>query len=453
MQTRFILAASVSGLCLAAAATSGQLAQSFTPARQHPAIGYAKPTADDAAAVLNAKLKSGEVKLEFEPVTGYLRSLLQAFDIDLESQLLVFSKTSFQSSIITPTNPRSLYFRDDVAVGWVKGGDVVEVAAQDPRQGTIFYTLDQKPGGRPALVRNDACVSCHLSTATFDVPGMFAASMYVGPDGRTLYAPVFETDHRSRFDQRWGGWYVTGRHGTARHMGNGTVKDESDLANLIQDRHQNLTSLDDRVDLSSYLARTSDIVALMVLEHQMHMANMFTRLAWEARLATPEARAMRIVDTPRPGERIIEATRVGAKGIAELTLRPIDEAVRETVDYMLFVHGAPFDAPIEGTSGFAERFAHAGPRDSNGRSLRDLDLETRLLRYPLTYMIHSAQFDALPAGVKEATFARLWDVLSGADTAPRYQERLPLSTRRAIVEILAATIDDLPDSFDASTLK
>jgi hypothetical protein len=433
-------------LCLATV-SGAQLAESFTPARLHPAINYAQPTTDDAVARLNARLRDGAVRLTFEPVTGYLRSVLDAFGIAAESQVLVFSKTSFQAPKINPRNPRALFFADEVAIGWVRGGDVLEVIAQDPRQGAIFYTLKQSTDAPPQFERNDTCVSCHLSTATFDVPGMFAASMYVNATGQPLYAPVYQTDHRSRFEQRWGGWFVTGRHGRAQHMGNGTVKDETELAALVQPSHQNLTSLDGRTDLDGYPVRTSDIVALMVLEHQMHMSNLLTRIAWESRLNTPEARAMKIADTPAPVGNVIEATRVGAKGAANLKLRPLRAAAIETVDYMLFVDEAPLEGAIEGVSGFAARFSTRGPRDSRGRSLRDLDLATRLMRYPLTYMIYSAQFDALPGEVKDALYERLWEVLSGAANDAIYAKMLPVATRQAIVEILRETKPGLPAYF------
>ena len=441
------------GLLCLASATAGQLAESFTPARLHPAIGYAQPTTEDAVARLNARLREGAVQLTFDSASGYLRAVLDALGIFPESQVLVFSKTSFQASKINPRNPRALFFGDDVAVGWVRGGDVIEVIAQDPRQGAIFYTLKQAPGGTPQFERNDTCVSCHLSTATSDVPGMFAASMYINPSGQPLYAPVYTTDHRSRFEQRWGGWFVTGRHGRATHMGNATVQDETELNALVQPANQNVTRLDERTDLTGYPVATSDIVALMVLEHQMHMANLFTRIAWESRLATPEARAMKIPDAPAPVGNVIEATRVGAKGAANLKLRPVREAAIETVDYMLFVDEAPFDGPVEGVSGFAARFPTQGPRDSRGRSLRDLDLSTRLLRYPLTWMIYSPQFDALPGDVKDALYRRLWDVLSGAETQAIYTATLPFATRQAIVEILRDTKRDLPPYFEPSRVR
>jgi hypothetical protein len=443
-----ILFASSAVLCLAALA-SAQLADSFTPARLHPAIAYSTAPTTDPIAALNARLQKGEVSLKFEPTTGYLRSLLDVLGIPVESQLLVFSKTSFQAALINPRNPRALYFRDDAAIGWVRGGEVIEVIGQDPRQGAIFYTLSQSPDAKPEFRRNPACVSCHLSTATDDVPGMFAASVYPAPNGTSLYAPVYTTDHRSRFEQRWGGWYVTGRHGEAQHMGNAVAKDEASLDGFINPGQQNVTSLDGRVDLTGYLARTSDIVALMVIEHQMHLSNLFTRAAWEHRISSPEAKAMSISEPDRDDDRVIAATRVDARSIQALRTRPLDQVAVEIVDYMLFVDEPAFSGAIEGVSGFAERFGRQGPRDAKGRSLRDLDLRTRLLRYPCSYMIYSAAFDALPAAVRDAVYARLWAVLSGAVTDQIYTSRLSPADRQAIVDILRETKQGLPEYFQA----
>ena len=124
----------------------------------------------------------------------------------------------------------------------------------------------------------------------------------------------------------------------------------------------------------------------------------------------------------------------------------IDEAAKEVVDYMLFVDEAPFTDTIRGSTGFAARFAAEGPRDRRGRSLRQLDLERRLLKYPCSYMIYSPQFDALPASARDAIYRRLWQVLSGQEREKPYT-RLASTDRRAIVEILRDTKPELPDYF------
>jgi hypothetical protein len=301
-------------------------------------------------------------------------------------------------------------------VGWVRGGDVLEFVGQDPKQGTIFYTLSQSPDRAPRFQRNDACVSCHASDATHYVPGMFLGSVFPGPDGTTMYGPAYTTDHRTPFEIRYGGWYVTGTHRAARHMGNAVALDSTDLASMVTPETVHVTSLAGRFDMTGYLSPHSDLAALIVLEHQARMLNLITRVGWEARIGRKEAG------------------------------RSIEAAAAELVDYLLFVDEAPLPGPIAGTSKFAEHFASLGPRDSKGRSLRDLSLRERTLQYPCSYLIYSEPFNSLPPEVKRAVYARMWEILSGADTDPRY-DRLTPADRQAIVEILRETKADLPAYF------
>jgi hypothetical protein len=418
MRHRAIL---VFGLLWVSAVVGGTAGQRLPAAllRNHPSIAYERSPVTDAVARLNARLVSGEASIAPEGPSGYLTSVLKALNVPVESQVLVFSKTSFQASKINPKNPRAIFFNDTVAVGWVRGGPVVELVAQDPAQGAIFYTLEQTQTGVPQFERNDACTSCHTSDATQNVPGQFVGSVFPGVDGITMYGPAYTTDHRSPFELRWGGWFVTGTHRANRHMGNAVARDPSDLAAMITPATVHVTSLDGRFDTTGYLSPHSDIVALLVLEHQAQMLNLMTRVGWEARVGAAEAR------------------------------RPLDQAAAQLVDYMLFVDEATLPGPVAGTTAFAAGFATPGPRDSRGRSLRDLDLTRRLLKYPCSYLIYSEPFDAMPTAAKAAVYSRLWEVLSGQDTSARY-EALTRADRQAILEILRETKSGLPDDFGAS---
>jgi hypothetical protein len=256
-----------------------------TAFRNHPAIAYNTAPVHDAVTELSRRIESGEVKLEYEPVHGYLRSLLKALDVPIESQMLVFSKTSFQAPRISPTNPRAIYFNDHVSVGWVRTGEVLELLVQDPKQGSMFYTLDNSPQSTFEFKRNNvACILCHTSDATENVPGPFIGSVYPEKDGTTAYGPATTTDHRSPFETRWGGWYVLGSHKGDRHLGNAVALDRSDLASMVTPESVHLQSLEGRFDLNGYITPYSDIVALLVLEHQAHMSNLITRIGWEARV-------------------------------------------------------------------------------------------------------------------------------------------------------------------------
>ena len=383
----------------------------------HPAIGY-PGEANDAVARLNRKLQSGEARLEFEEGTGYLKGLLAALDIPIESQVAVFSGTSLQARIINARNPRTIFFNDSTAVGWMAGG-LIEVASLDPKQGANFYLLPQQttPPLRQ-LARDTRCLACHYSTATLGVPGFLVRSIPSSANGMIMpWLGNYTTDHRSPLAERWGGWYVTGRGG--RHLGNAPITDRSLQDVRIDDANLNVTSLTGRFDAQRYLSPHSDIVALLVFDHQMRMMNLLTRLGWEARILEDE----------------------GGNGAA------LNDIVSETVDYMLFVDEAVLEG-ARGTSGFAERFGALGPRDRKGRSLRDLDLQHRLFRYPCSYMIYSEAFDALPQTARNAVYSRLLEVLSGEDTSAKYTHLSP-SDRLAILEILRETKKGLPGAFSA----
>jgi hypothetical protein len=405
-------------VCLGAVLLGGGQRQ-LTPSalREHPAIAYQKTAPQDPVAQLDERLRRGEVRLAFEPGTGYLRSALAALNVPRESQVLVFSKTSFQARRINPANPRALFFGDTVSVGWVRGGEVLEFVGQDPRQGAIFYTLEQDPDRPPRFTRDLSCVQCHTGDITMNVPGMFLSSVFPDRSGNVLFAPVFSTDHRTPFEFRWGGWYASGRHSLPRHLGNATVDPGRTNEDMVTEATVHAASLDGLFDPGGYPSRHSDIVALMVLEHQARALNLMTRIGWESRIGW-QSRADR------------------------------DALVRELVDYLLFIDEAPLPGPVASLSGFAEAFAAAGPRDSRNRSLRDLDLQTRLLKHPCSFLVYSAPFDALPVETKAAVYDRMWRVLSGAVSDPRYA-RLGPADRQAIIEILRDTKPDLPDSFGA----
>jgi hypothetical protein len=408
-----------------AAASMGQLTERpLTGALAHPAIGYYTLPTHDLVADLNRRIDQGTARIDFEDGAGYLRPVLEALRVPIESQMLVMSKTGVQGLYTGPSNPRAIYFNDAVTVGYIKGAPLLEFAVQDPEQGVIFYTIDQKPQARPAIERKPACLGCHQAYSTLHVPGMLARSVFMAPDGLPLSQfGSYDADDRTPFARRWGGWYVTGTHGAMRHMGNAVLSHADARDTMISDRTLNRTSLDGLFDAHDYLSPHSDIVALMVFAHQAHMTNLITRVGWEARIATS-------------GQRVVFAA------------EPLRDTVTELVDYLLFVDEEPLAAAVKGTSGFAESFAAQGPSDSHGRSLRQLDLERRLLKYPCSYMIYSAAFRALPADVRAAIYARMSDVLAGRDTNPKYA-RLSQTDRRAVAEILLETVSDLPSGFGA----
>jgi hypothetical protein len=402
---------------------SRPLSETFVDWTGHPAIRYLSDATTDPVAELNRKLQSGQLELRRDGAAGYLRSVLNALDVSTDTQMMVFEKDSVQARRISAGNPRSLFFNDSVAVGWVRGG-FIELASQDPRQGVVFYMLDQSFLGSPSFTRRPTeCLVCHHNFASSGVPGMLVRS-----------ARQFSVTHRVPFEKRWGGWYVTGEHGALHHLGN------TDLEHVFDEPPptgtSNWKSLAGKFDTSGYMTEQSDIVALTVFEHQMHMMNLLTRMGWEARVI--EYRR-----TVPAAQRKAEGDDPSDKTVS------MDDAAREVVDYMLFTDEALIPEPIHGATTFAERFSALGPKDRKGRSLRQLDLTRRLLRYPCSYMIYSAQFEQLPAIAKTAIYGRLWTVLSGKDHDPKYKS-LSATDRASIVDILRDTKPDLPKTFVGS---
>lgn len=416
----------------ASAVTFAALSGSYVVPLDDEAIQYSKRIAGDPLARLNQKIASGEVTLKFEGPQGYLRSILQALSIPIESQILVFSKTSFQAPLISPDRPRALYFNDSTAVGFVHSSDVLEFASVDPNLGVIFYTLNQDTDKPRFQRRDDDCLQCHDNGKTLGVPGLLVRSVYPDPSGMPVFrAGDFTVDHRNAINERWGGYYVTGTHGTMTHMGNAVVRDQSQADKLDSTGAFNVADLRGKVETKDYLAPHSDIVALMTLEHQTRMTNLITRVSWETAMALNTQAALNKAYGEPAGE------------MRESTRHRIDSAVEEMVEYMLFLDEAKLDSPIQGTSGFAAAFAKAGVRDRKGRSLRDFDLKTRMFRYPLSYMIYTEAFDRMPEAARNRIYQLLFDVVTGKNQSLRYQ-KLSSTDRKAILEIMADTKKDLP---------
>ena len=403
-------------------------AEQFSTSHRHPAIEYATGPRTDRVAELHRRLRSG-ASLSFDRRQGFLPAVLDALDVPVESQTLVFSKTSLQAGPISPANPRAIYFTDDVAVAWIRGSPAIELAALDPRQGVMFYALVQRPPAR-GFERPRSCLERHVSAATLGVPGLAVGSAVVDPAGAP-YSSI-PVDQRTPIESRWGGWYVTGSTGLGRHVGN-TVANDTDRPMLLHaDANFNLPSVAGRFDVSGYPTPYSDIAALMVLEHQTHMTNLLVRAGWEFRVAAHERRATR---------GLFAAPSEGPAG--DPVLRG---AVHDLVDYLLFIDEAPLTDRMVGTSGFAEAFEARGPFDRRGRTLREIALERRLFRYPCSYLIYSAAFDALPADARAAIYRRIWQVLSGSDRDPRYA-RLSRVERQDIADILRDTKPDAAPYF------
>ncbi len=239
-------------------------------------------------------------------------------------------------------------------------------------------------------------------------------------------------DHTTPLEQRWGGWYVTGKHGSQTHLGNLVIRNRDAARQVDNFQGQNVLQLDDRVNVSRYLSPNSDIVALMVLEHQVLVHNRLTKANFATRQALDyDSRTNRTLGN-LDGKRL------------ESTNRRIQSAGDDLVDALLLVGEAKLTATISGTSGYAETFSRSGLRDGHGRSLRDFDLEQRLFKYPCSYLIYSKAFDGLPREMRDYVWRRLWTVLTDKAIPERFSH-LSDSDRRTIIGILRDTKPELPE--------
>jgi hypothetical protein len=387
---------------------------------EHPRIAYASRPTTDRVARVNQALASGARSLRRDPQNGYLAPILEALGVPVESQLLVFSKTGVQRAYTGPHTPRAIFFDQSVVVAHVPGAPVIELAAHDPQQGVVFYTLDQATAP-PALTRRTSCLSCHVSATTLYVPGMIVRSNTVDEGGNVM--PQFgsyDVSHQTPHPDRWGGWYVTSDplavpYAQRAHTGNITFSRGGSTSNQVF-----IDWLNSSPETRGYLSPLSDIVALLVFDHQMRAINLLTRLNWEARVASDN----------------------GTTSVSDRTVRGL---VNELADYLLFLGEQPPSVPLIARPGFAERLEPKAPKDRLGRSCAQLDLATRLLRYPCSYMVYSEAFDGLPAAVKQAIYARMADVLSSTDRRVG-DARVSVADRRAVLEILRDTKPDFPDS-------
>ena len=379
-------------------------------------INYNEATPENAVSRLQAKIEGGEAKLEFDEDKGYVGSLLELLEVPVSSQMLVFSKTSLQRERISPKNPRAIFFNDDVYIGWIPGAPLIEVSVADPKMGGVFYTLSQTKVERPKFVRTDQCLECHASSKSMGVPGHLVRSFETDEEGVVdLITGVSQVNHRTPFEDRWGGWFVTGTHGDQPHRGNLIGKAAHRQQERTPNFAGNLTILSNYFAVEKYPSKGSDIVGLMVLEHQTHMHNYITRLNYEATMMFQTYGHVNY-------------------------LRSILEGF---LKYLLFTEEAPLTGQVKGTSSFAYEFEKLGPFDRKGRSLRELDMRTRMFKYPCSYLIYSEAFDALPEPAKERVYTRLYEILSGKDQSEAFA-KLTSQQRRDILEILRDTKKDLP---------
>ena len=408
MKRKSLLSALCLGLWFATTANAGD---DF----ENPPIAYYDTISNDPVSMLWKQMQSGQAKCEPDEKGEYLGPLLKALNVPISSQILVFSKTSLQISHISPRTPRAIYFNDSVYVGFVQGSNIMELTAIDPQLGCVFYTFEVPKGGtaedepdRPTVIRDRGqCLSCHATTRTERVPGVLVRSIYSDKAGRPRSgASSFVTDHRSPFVQRWGGWYVTGEHGAMRHLGNTFALDRLDPQQVDAEEGANWPKMPGFIDTKPYLRDTSDIVALMVMEHQTRVQNLITRANYETRQAVHLDQAMN------------KALERDSSHVSDSTKRRIASVGDELIRGLLFADEFELTSPVDGSGPYRAQFSNRGPCDSKGRSLYQLDLKQRLFRHGCSYLILSSQFDGLPEPVMQYLKSHMSAILSGSQELP-----------------------------------
>ena len=413
------LAALCIGLAFALAASGDEL----TPARPgiyNPLHGYeTRDTADRFTALLRSWEEAPEGRsaetLDTSGDLPFLLSLLKELEVPVSSQMLVFTATSLQKGLISARNPRALYFNDDTYVGYVPRGRI-EVISLDPELGGIFYIFDRlQPGYRPAVRRSSECMNCHAPRHLDNIPGLVVESVVPGLTGGGERAFRRErSGHSIPLGDRFGGWHLTGAGEAMPHNWSNML--------LIRKNGQAIEEPNppgERCDLSRYPLETSDLLAQLLHEHQIGFVNRALRAGYRYRelaaAGTVDGAALRELSTP-------------------------------LVEYLLFTDEAALAPGTIGDSPFASDFQAVGKRDAAGRSLRDLELQTHLLRYRCSYMIYSPVYTGLPEALRRDVYSRLASALgSEAPADEASSAHLPAEERQAIREILAATLPEFAE--------
>ncbi len=382
---------------------------------------YSATVPQDRFTRLKADLEAGRIKLDSRNERAFVESLLAALAVPKSSQLLVFSTTSLQLRLITPSSPRALYFSDDLYVGYVPRGRI-EIISLDPKLGAIFHIFDipRRDGEAIRVERSERCMNCHADEETQHVPGLIVKSVVPGPRGGSLDTLTrLPTGHGVPLDVRFGGWYLTGAETLGEHWGNTIGRFTPEGIARIP------VTPGTTFDFADYPAATSDLLAHLVHEHQAGFVNRAVEAGYRAR------------------------TYLFADGesLTAEHAQILDEQAALLTRYLLFADEAPLPkGGVAGDADFRADFLRARRPASNGASLRDFDLEHRLFGNRCSYMIYSPVFTGLPDPMKMRVYRNLSAALS-VDAPDAEYAWMPAEEKRTIRTILKETLSDLPADF------
>ncbi len=391
-----------------------ELWQDFTK----PPHDYWTRPVTDRFSLLKEDLASGKLALDRSSERAFVKSLLEVLKVPASSQMLVFSATSLQLSLISTRNPRALYFTDDLYVGWVPGGKV-EIVSLDPVLGGIYYIFDvprgRAVGGDLRVERSDRCMNCHGAADSGWVPGLVVSSVVPGPNGGSLVSYRQEVlGHGVPLSERLGGWLVTGTGNWKGHRGN-------EVGRLYAGKlTTTAVPFGKTFELDRYPVETSDVLAHLLHEHQAG----FITLALEA------------------GYRTRAALHEGGGTVPSARVAELDRAAEGLARYVLFTDEVKLPpGGVAGDAAFRNDFAATRLADGKGRSLRDLDLKTHLLKHRCSYMIYSPVFAGLLPEMKSRVLRRMGSALR-VGVRDELSRLMTGAEKEAIRSILAATLPE-----------
>src|SRR5688500_17763528 len=378
---------------------------------------YYERKTKDRFARLQGEMEAERVVLDRSSEKGFLLSLLAALEIPASSQMLVFSTTSLQLSLITPSNPRAIYFNEDTYLGFIPGGKI-ELVSIDPELGGIFYILDIPRSAAASLNidRSRRCMNCHSGSETGYVPGLTVKSVVPGTRGGSVDAfRVDMTGHGIPLSERFGGWYLTGVHGLTNHWANAIGR----MVNGEVTKDPVVPG--ERFSWGKYPVEGSDILPQLIHEHQAGFVNRALQAGYVARM-----------HLHRGGE-------LSAEQRAE-----IDHFAGELARYILFADEAALPkSGIKGDRKFEEDFLRDRKVSRNGASLQDFDLKRRMFKYPVSYMVYTPLFAGLPEVVKSGVIRELQKGLregDGKNGNDGTYAHISKEEKRVIQEILVETM-------------
>lgn len=398
-------------------------------------VDYFGKELNDAVSKVSKQLDSGKAALVADDRFGYLLSVLDLLNVPLESQVLVYSKTARTPDLVSPKTPRAVFFNDEVSVAWIPESRELEITTVDPVKGINFYTLSQpsdtlapseeaRPEDTPAkavetsprFLRRDRCLACHAGRPTLEVPGLLLRAFQTDHTGKPVVG-YSRVTHELSYEKRWGGWYVTDSPPQLIHRGNLIGQKENARHKATPGFASSLDDLRQKFDVNGYPYLRSDLVAHLVLAHQVHGTNLLIRAALESRLnrrSDVETKLLRY---------FVFADE------ARLELSP------ETA------------ASVRRNSEFAETFESRGPHAPAGNSLRKLSLNGRVFKYRLSYLVYSQLFEELPVDYRNRLLNRLWEGLHSSSDDEDFGH-LADDERRSIIEIVRATVPRLPECWE-----